>query len=355
LLKPLVDAHPFVVALAGGLYHGLFAAGFAAWLHDRFFATFNDDVLRPIQRPLAFDPLWGTAITQDERDAAPIPWIEPREPGERKAAWDALRSFAFKNAGDGRTSLRGRPAHPDFVPFLWTIVTGRAGSGKTRMAVEFARALAQRDVLGVEDKERRRARRKLRRGEWVRRAMPHLRRRDSHPWDAGWLLPGRLEGPDRRSARTPVDERFLDRLRGWSPRRPTILLLDDPRPADARRVVEMLLARQANYHFPVRLLIVDQAVPLELSISESQSGDSRYLDGFAGELIALSSAARLTADDVRRMAIGLGMDSGVWRVPGRPGTDAQVEHFLRETRGNALLAELGLRWLKRGRTLHDIT
>ena len=142
-----------------------------------------------------------------------------------------------------------------------------------------------------------------------------------------------------RTTRAPVDGRFLVRLRDWQPRRATILLLDDPRPSDARSVVEALDARQDSYRVPVRLVIVDQAVPLELTIADASGAETRYLSGFHGSFIALGAAARLTAFDIRRMAAGLEVGPSVWRVAGRPGTEAQVEHFLRQTRGNALLAE----------------
>jgi hypothetical protein len=85
-LRPVLDAHPVLTAAFGGAYHGILASLFATRLHDHFFAAFNDDVLRRIKRPLAFDPLWGIAGTPEERAAAPIPWAQPDEPGTRKDA-----------------------------------------------------------------------------------------------------------------------------------------------------------------------------------------------------------------------------------------------------------------------------
>src|SRR5215472_1618266 len=219
------------------------AKNLAERLHDRAFAEFDSDTLTPIRRPRPFDPLRGAAGL--EKSDIPMPWLEPVD-GPRKAAWDALHEFAWAGTVSvERHRWFGRPE----TPFGWTLVMGRPGSGKSRLAVEFARALANRKAFGGDRPEH----------GWlahlsVRWRVDVLlsRLRHDDPWDAGWLRPERLQPgliPDDDAypewrARGKVETWLLDRLEKWRPRRPTILLLDDPRPGDAKAVITSLTRRR---------------------------------------------------------------------------------------------------------------
>jgi len=359
--ESFIDRYPVAVSFFGGLYHGLFATIFAGRIYDRFFTPWDDEVMIPVRSPKAYDPLWGTV---DESDTPSLNWVDPDRPGQRKIVWDALFEFVNRGSGDGRTRWwSGRPKSRNFVSFRWTILTGRAGAGKTRMAVELARRLAASELLESGIKADRRRRRLILLRDWWARSLPPARRKPGHLWDAGWLRHSLVAvTPDhvRGVADDPGDggdddaqEEVLTRLNAWRPRRPTLLLMDDPPPDSMRIVVKTLQRQREHYRHPVRLLIVDQALPAELFLRQAGVQGTRFIAGADAPLV-LDGAASLAAEDVRRLAGGLNI-AHVWHVTGRSGTDDQVRQFLHLTRGNPLLVELGLRWLQRDLPLADIT
>ena len=340
------NAHPIATCFISGFFRPLVYPKVER-IYEVYFSDFNYGALHPIRRPKPFDPLWGTPDLNREKEAS-IKWLEPGRPGPRKTAWDALNEFAFRLAGDGRTSWW---KSSDIECFQWTVVTGRAGSGKTRMVMEFARQLARRKELGDDSRVPFHSRYRLQLCAWWRRALPPLRWRVDDPWDAGWLKPSISRGLDEHKLR----EKFaIHTLSEWRPRRPTILLLDDPRLGDSERVVDTLLAQHKNYRYAVRLIIANQAIPKELEVRREDDG-TRWLsetNKFSGEIIALTGAARLDADEIRTMAADLDLHGqhSSWR-----GDNAQISQLENITRGNALLVELALRALKMGARLYDMT
>lgn len=333
--------HPIWASLLAGLWRGAHI-GWLTWkLQGRFFASYNDEVLTRI-RLLAFDPLWGSPELDD---TVPLKWLPPGELSPRGEVWTTLQSFAHRHASDGRSTwLTGKPrvANTDQFAFRWRVLTGRAGSGKSRMGVELCRKLARHDLLE---------------GDpswlwthftaWHRIVWPHLKRRDNDPWDAGWLRPDiSTRSCEAHAGRRAIGKSFLDSLSSWEPRRPTILLLDDPLRDDAKQIVSALWASRARFHFPVRLLIVAQAVPEDLWTVRSAS-DREWLDGFDGDAIRLGSESHFTEQEIDQMAADLSLAPFA--------TASEKLHFVQETRGNPLLVELGLRWLASGRRLQELS
>lgn len=187
--------------LCAGLIGGAFAwrkRKLVRRVADRLFPLLDAELLRPVQRAGALDPLWASADSLTGIGMQPIEWAEPpaplpngdEPPTARRRVWDRLQAFLTDEVGDGRSDLLGQP-RPPMTRFRWIVLTGQPGSGKTRMAMELARARARRDVLGdppgtfapEQRRELRRARRVLRLGALWRLAIPWVARRERarHP------------------------------------------------------------------------------------------------------------------------------------------------------------------------------
>lgn len=85
-----------------------------------------------------------------------------------------------------------------------------------------------------------------------------LPRQADEPWDDAWL--------------THLDEARLTALAHWQPRRPTLIVLDQPNASTAARVVASLGHAVLHSRHPVRLLVVRTIDPAELtspSLSEA--------------------------------------------------------------------------------------
>ena len=331
---------------------GLATLGFSGQIVaflSHLLAGFGEAVFRPIGRPKAFDPLRGPLpAAQDETSAQmPLPFdrsrVAPNASGPRAVVWSTLAAFAEPHPDAAR--LR-RGGHSDFI---WTVLTGRSGLGKSRLALEFARHLARRDEFGGDRPAASVARRlHVRIRTALRLSQVH------HPWDAGWLesLSTNTVGPSMRSRLDP------GRLKAWVPRKPTFLILDEPLSGDARRVIDILgeRARTKAYGFPVRLLIVSPTIPKELELDIRDGRWSTETGAFRGQLIELTENAAFDVDDIK--AIARDPDFAPWlpgaileRSPVRWGDGqytASIRKILDDVDGNPFLVEQALLELRSG-------
>lgn len=244
----------------------------------------------------------------------PLPWVFP-ESSQRQQAWDAL------------TALTENIARRD-PRFAWGLLVGQPGSGKTRMVLEFAQRLARgRNGAGLNWRQRVTA--------WCRRALPPLSPRSDDPWHVGV---------------SPTD--FNHRIGHWQPMRPTLLLLDDLEPRLAANRLRELAARSRSWRFPVRLLAISQVIPPDVDLVLSGVRNPRWIPTensvpMPAPPQILAGASRLTAEDVRALLRRLDeLGDGLPRK--RLYRQEAMEKFLAATRGNPLLVELGLDWVRRG-------
>ena len=351
ILDGLLLQYPLPSAFGVGLAAGLLRLRkHAEAIQSRAFAEFDDGVLARIMAPQAFDPLWrATAV--DSTDQA-LEWTLPSQ-GSRRDAWNAANGFVLSSTSRARAPGRRWKTMPE-TPFGWTLLMGRPGSGKSRMAVELARAIARRDHFGTKGK----ATWRDRFSTWLKIEVLQEPPSAEDAWDAGWLLPG--EGPISgtaypgwfgRRAAEPKNP-WLEKLRAWRPRRPTMLLLDDPRLGDVQTLISLLEAAAKDFEHPVRMLVVNQSAPAELGLARRHQiwATQGGLEPLQPPIV-LPDDSRFVEEDIRRLRLILDK----FNVGFPLSRSEEVSKFLEITSGNPLLVELGFKWLREGKTLIAMT
>ena len=202
-----------------------------------------------------FDPMFSPSI---------IPWVEgpadtPQEAPELHDGWrrqrnafEALRSWIETGSGDGSWGVwPSKPTQeyfPDWQPLSFALLTGANGVGKSALAFHFAKQISG-SLRRSELVRHRRTVLLESLGTWFRTVLPWRRRCAGDPWDVGVLV--------------PYDQAMVAALRQWEPRRPTLLLIDEPS-SSAGECLKVLEARREVFWHPVRVLLLDQAFPLAL-------------------------------------------------------------------------------------------
>lgn len=198
------------------------------------FPWFDTVTLRPIRRNTGL-LVWSELIDS------------PVHAGQRH-----LREWLRQDIHDGRWPLgwiiNGEPKLKGKA-FRYALVLGPNGIGKTQMVRELARDLAgrHRPRQGWPGRKRRLA-------AWLRRVIPFCRRAGDDPWDAGRI--------------NFMDGGWKDNLQDWRPAAPTLLILDDPVGDMAKEIVDCLAKNSNQFWHSVRLIIIDQFIPLHLPLEQ---------------------------------------------------------------------------------------
>jgi len=201
-------------------------------------ARYDDEALRP----------WHTGDFG-------LRWAGPLGDSQNKA-WKDLDGWCFAGAGTGESPFWRPWALPQVPqPFAIAVLTGSNGVGKSHLAEALCRELDGSLQLaacsGRFASLRLRLRVKCQECLWWRRRHP------ADPWDSGYLV----EDP---AARRRL-ERFL-------PRRATLIVADELPPESLRKAIEDLNSRRSDFRQPVRLLIVDAALPSTLGLRWEAEG-----------------------------------------------------------------------------------
>lgn len=320
----------------------------AQYVFSRWLDRFDDEVWHPVRRPAPF--LHGDQV---------LPWLAPEAtlaaPG-RLSTWQEMRAWVE----DGAAMSNGTPAR---VPFSWALLVGRSGAGKSRHADEFARLLARRDLLG--DSAAPQAGWRLRRKRWQLQLTAAIRRarrrpRATDPWDAGRPAHRTAQGSELLSLSTSYKINF----EAWRPRAPTLIVFEDPRAEEAAALIAWLSAKTARtdaqnaripYHFPVRLLIVNQTLPSDLQlIPDAKSRSWRSgLPHFRGDPWVMNERHYFTWKEVLALSHRAfrSDDRRAWVVRDVQSRFAELTHG-----GHPLLVEALFSWIRSHKegTLPDV-
>lgn len=140
--------------------------------------------------------------------------------------------------------LFGITHHPDSPVdyFNWTVLTGPNGIGKSQLAMELGRHLAQRELFGDANEIKWQKHLQILRSWWQR--VVCFFQIANPRWDVGIIRQEQIE-----------------KLAAWRPRVYTLLILDDPAPDVTKKVLDKLHEQKDQYWWPVRLIIIDRFIP----------------------------------------------------------------------------------------------
>ncbi|WP_347279071.1 hypothetical protein, partial [Plasticicumulans sp.] len=295
-------------------------------------------------------------LVRIERRTGTFKWHLPDQ-GPVREMWDSLSAWLGNTGFDGCWHWQWVSGGPELEsPFEWRILCGENGIGKTQLALELARAFGQRQTFGDGVPAVRRPGRirllKRRMACTLRRWLPFARTQHD-PWDSGLLI-----AHDRFSL-----DHHLEELACWLPRRPTLLILDDPRIGAGGRVIQALEAAKHRFWYPVRLLIVDQFITPDLPLVYAYD-HWRRTDNEQPFMPSLLH--RQAVDDGRFHAM---LAAGFWR-PGQEAVETEatgveikalwasqhVRQLVGAVEGSPMLLALAVLWLAANerRSVHEL-
>ncbi len=191
---------------------------------------------------------------------APVGVIDEALPRDRgatqKAARVQLLQWCFDGAGDGRAPFW----RPWLMPgvgrrFSMAVLMGSTEAGASQMAEAFSREIDGSHQLSQADSRWARLCLRLR-VKW--NDCQWWRARElADPWDSGYLIDDLLA---------------LQYLRSFHPRRATLMVAVAMPAGALRERIDVLCARCAAFQHPVRLLVVDGALPAALDLTLDPDG-----------------------------------------------------------------------------------
>ncbi len=197
-------------------------------------ARFDEDALRP-----------AAAADLGMRWAGPLGPVQER-------VWAELESWCCSGMGDGRSPFWRPWVLPDVTERLSVaVMVGENGGGKSHLAEAFSRRLDRNKVLFALAAE------SSLKAVWLRVSVKWnelwwwRKRRHDQPWDCGYLV----EDPAARA-----------RLAQFRPRRPTLIIADELRESSLDSALQALAAARVDFRHPVRLLVIDVALPGALAM-----------------------------------------------------------------------------------------
>ncbi len=194
--------------------------------------------------------------------AEPPPTVGHYAAGAQQAiqppVWTALEAWCRYGTGTGRQPFHRPSIPPEMaLPFSLAVMSGDDAAGKARLAHAFARHLDRNDELAALSATSRW------RGVLLKLAVKWhelwwwRQRHPRQPWDCGYLAD---------------DAAAIARLAAFRPRRPTLIIATRlGSSAHLEQVLQIFCATQADYHHPVRLLVLELAVPGALTRLKNQT------------------------------------------------------------------------------------
>ncbi|WP_341645187.1 hypothetical protein [Thauera sp. SDU_THAU2] len=217
---------------------------------------------QPLQKPRLTHPCrnWLAILVaryDDEVLRSPSPAGPDSEPirpldAEQQRAWGALESWCQTGVGTGRTPF-WRPSQLPDVPvrFSLAVMVGEDSVGRSRLVDTFALHLDRNDELAELS-----AASKLKGWQLKLATKWHelwwwRKRHPRQPWDCGYLM---------------ENSAAMARLARFRPRRPTLIIADQLRGSSLEQALQALNGAASDYRHPVRLLVLDAALPSMLKL-----------------------------------------------------------------------------------------
>ena len=215
-----------------------------------------------------------------------------KEDSKQMKAWNQLQDWLKADLGDGRWKLSWlfsgkvdfQPDDKDsFKQFDFAILLGSNGIGKSQLARELGRHLAQRKRFGSSHKQTS----SLAQFQdnfkcTLRRVYPLSKVFDEDPWDAAIIN---------------LEKGTPENLKDWRPGKRTLLVLDDPALANAKPYIDVFQNQKVNYFYPVRLIILDQFLPADLNIKPNLVSDSSYQFAYNSNPITVVQMGNIIWDE----------------------------------------------------------
>lgn len=327
-------------------------------IYSRFFEEFDNKLFQSIDTAKPYDALWGGET--GEENVPVMPFLLPADTPWHEA-WDKLCELISRAETSAQLALRKTDRKASF--FSWGILVGPSGSGKSRMAVEFARWLRRETLTDDPTKERTQQLSKF--ATWWSTQVRRKPCGPNDPWDTAWLRPGEIDEQDlsdnndfhyfkthdqRADISTTID---IERLKKWQPRRSTFILLDDPFNKDSKKTIAAFSTSASSYKFPVVMLIVSPSVPDDLELSRDDNTGRWKVKKIANMRISpidMGSEQHFSEKNIRVLAEK--MLTIKERLASKIMED--TESFRKKTAGLPFLVELGFSWLRSGQSLENM-
>lgn len=217
----------------------------------------------------------STTFNRLQKFTGILRWAGPQ--GEQKEAWDKLKNWLVGGAQGSWRSITPEVAKP----FSWIVLCGPNGLGKTQLALELGKSISegrQKPEVPLGEEPTYWQNLKHRTHCWWRRGF-------DQPWDVGTLMGD--------------SDKEWGLLEKWQPRRPTLIILNDPPPAFVINYVQNLIRFRTTFRYPVRLLVIDQFEPL---ISEEKGIKETKAPSISMRTVEFSSEACGTSLKVQRLS-----------------------------------------------------
>ncbi len=180
-----------------------------------------------------------------------LQWAGPLGTAQQ-ATWSALAAWCMTGMGTGRSPFWRPWVLPHVTERLSVaVLVGENGGGKSHLAAAFARTLDRDDELAALAAQSRAKAWALKLTVKWNELWWWRARHAQQAWDCGWLV-------EHRAAINP--------LARFRPRRPTLLIADALLDHALQDAVKWLSAARADFRHPVRLLVIDVALPGALAL-----------------------------------------------------------------------------------------
>jgi hypothetical protein len=271
-----------------------------------------------------FDTSDNSGFLAITRVTGELVWSKPVGEAQTKA-WNEINVWSQKEIGEGlfkwswilnsKVELRREDKKYWFKQFDSAFLLGGNGVGKSQLAKELARKLALREDFGDSTEYLSAFQKHIKKLKfWALRICPFTKTNLACAWNVALIS---MQG----------DPSAL--LKDWRPSKPTFFILDDPSFDKAKKLIDFFNNESRHFWYPVRLLILDQFMPLGLEIGHDDEG--HYWGNDSQERVLVSQIGNVVWDaDLLRQAFS----RGIWQQNKESSPKIFSINYLRSLKSN---------------------